>query len=336
MHALPGGATADPDSLLLRAALLTHSGRLDDAERVCADLLGLDELNAGAHYLLALCREGRGDRAAAIDHDQVAVYLDPAFAMPRLHMGLLARRSGQADVARRELGLALPLLQREDTSRLLLFGGGFNRDTLTALCRAELGAAGVEREHRERRGSPQQPGGRAHARRVRSRLRVAPALPGRGGARLLGIRVGGDPFALALDGVLAVHVDRKIVPVPSGAPTLIGIASFRGALAPVHDLRLLLGYPARMATRWLVLVAGATPIGLAFDAFDGQLDAPSAPELPSALAGKPPSAARRLDSPALTRGLVQAGDVIRPLIDVAAVVSAVGGRPAVAPDTKER
>ena len=140
LHALPSDTAADPDSLLLRAALLTHSGRLDDAERACAELLGLDELNAGAHYLLALCREGRGDRAAAIDHDQVAVYLDPAFAMPRLHMGLLARRSGQADVARRELGLALPLLQREDTSRLLLFGGGFNRDTLTALCRAELGA----------------------------------------------------------------------------------------------------------------------------------------------------------------------------------------------------
>jgi chemotaxis protein methyltransferase CheR len=140
LHALPSEAATDPDSLLLRAALLTHSGRLEDAERTCAELLGLDELNAGAHYLLALCREGRGDRAAAIDHDQVAVYLDPAFAMPRLHMGLLARRSGQADVARRELGLALPLLQREDASRLLLFGGGFNRDTLTALCRAELGA----------------------------------------------------------------------------------------------------------------------------------------------------------------------------------------------------
>ena len=141
LHALPSDAAADPDSLLLRAALLTHSGRFDDAERACAELLGRDELNAGAHYLLALCRESRGDRAAAIDHDQVAVYLDPAFAMPRLHMGLLARRSGQAELARRELGLALPLLQREDASRLLLFGGGFNRNTLTALCRAELGAA---------------------------------------------------------------------------------------------------------------------------------------------------------------------------------------------------
>ena len=88
---------ADPDALLLRAALLTHSGRLDEAERACAELLALDELNAGAHYLLALCREGRGDRAAAIEHDQVAVYLDPAFAMPRLHLGLLARRAGRRD-----------------------------------------------------------------------------------------------------------------------------------------------------------------------------------------------------------------------------------------------
>jgi chemotaxis protein methyltransferase CheR len=134
----------DPEALLLRAALLTHSGQLDVAERMCAELLELDELNAGAHYLLALCREGAGDRAAAIDHDQVAVYLDPAFAMPRLHMGLLARRAGQRAVARRELGLALPLLQREDAARLLLFGGGFNRDTLAALCRAELAAAAAE------------------------------------------------------------------------------------------------------------------------------------------------------------------------------------------------
>src|SRR6185503_12342478 len=132
-HALPSGAVTDPEALLLRAALLTHSGQLDVAERMCAELLELDELNAGAHYLLALCREGAGDRAAAIDHDQVAVYLDPAFAMPRLHMGLLARRAGQRELARRELGLALPLLQREDAARLLLFGGGFNRDTLAAL-----------------------------------------------------------------------------------------------------------------------------------------------------------------------------------------------------------
>lgn len=139
---LPSESAADPDALLLRAALLTHGGQLPAAEQVCAELLALDELNAGAHYLLALCREGAGDRSGAVEHDQVAVHLDPGFAMPRLHMGLLARRAGQHEVARRELGLALPLLQREDASRLLLFGGGFNRSSLAALCKAELGAAG--------------------------------------------------------------------------------------------------------------------------------------------------------------------------------------------------
>jgi chemotaxis protein methyltransferase CheR len=62
--------------------------------------------------------------------------------MPRLHLGLLARRNHDPELARRELAQALVLLQREDASRLLLFGGGFNRDTLLALCRAELQSCG--------------------------------------------------------------------------------------------------------------------------------------------------------------------------------------------------
>jgi chemotaxis signal transduction protein len=160
-----------------------------------------------------------------------------------------------------------------------------------------------------------------------------PVPPARDRSRLLGIRVGGDPFALALADVLAIHVDRKVVPVPSSAPTLLGIASFRGALAPVHDLRLLLGYPARTPTRWLVLVAGATPIGLAFDAFDGQFAAPAAVEAPSS-DGKPAAGGAR--SSDLTRGLVHAGEAIRPLIDVPAVLAAAGSRPAGAPKNKER
>ena len=138
----PSGSQHDPDVLLLRAALLSHSGRFDAAEQVCKQLLELDELNAGAHYLLALGAEARGDPDGAIDHDQVASYLDPAFAMPRLHLGLLARRKGQPEAARRDLARAYWLLQREDASRLLLFGGGFGREALVALCRAELVASG--------------------------------------------------------------------------------------------------------------------------------------------------------------------------------------------------
>lgn len=143
LHGLPPESHRDPDVQLLRATLLTHSGRLEDAQRVCEELLEADDLSAGAHYLLALCREARDDIGGAQDHDQVAAYLDPGFAMPRLHLGLMARRSGDVPAARRELTLALELLLREDSSRLLLFGGGFTRDALLALCRAELSAAGA-------------------------------------------------------------------------------------------------------------------------------------------------------------------------------------------------
>lgn len=138
MQALPDESDDDPDVLLLRAALQTHRGDLAQAEVECRRLLDVDPLNAGAHYLLALCHEGAGDRAGALHHTQVAIYLDQDFAMARLQLGLLARRAGDQATARRELNHALRLLQSEDSSRLLLFGGGFSRDALVALCRSEL------------------------------------------------------------------------------------------------------------------------------------------------------------------------------------------------------
>jgi chemotaxis protein methyltransferase CheR len=127
--------------LLLGVALM-NAGALEDAERVCTELLHRDELNAGAHYLLALAREHAHDAARAIEHDRTAAYLDESFAMPRLHLGLLARRAGDRVSAQRELERALHLLSAETSTRLLLFGGGFSRESLVQLCRAELRACG--------------------------------------------------------------------------------------------------------------------------------------------------------------------------------------------------
>lgn len=144
MHAGPPESEAAPDVLLVNAVLLAQQGDLAAAARACTRLLAIDELNAGAHYVLALCREHAGDGAGALEQDRIAGYLDPTFAMPRLHCGLLARRGGDRDTARRELAQALVLLKREDVSRLLLFGGGFSRDALIGLCQsaaAEYGGA---------------------------------------------------------------------------------------------------------------------------------------------------------------------------------------------------
>jgi chemotaxis protein methyltransferase CheR len=143
VRAGPPAAGKDPDVLLLEATLLAHSGQLVAAEDACLRLLLIDELNAGAHYLLALCREHAGHRERAREHGRVAAYLDPTFAMPRLHLGLLARRDGDRAAARSEFAHALNLLRREEASRLLLFAGGFSREALMALCETSLKECGV-------------------------------------------------------------------------------------------------------------------------------------------------------------------------------------------------
>jgi len=135
---MPKGAHEDPDVLLVEAMLLAHNRKTSEAETVCHRLLQIDELHASAHHVLALCREAAGDVDAAMEHDRIAAYLDPTFAMPHLHMGLLERRAGNREVARRALAHAVTLLKHEDSARLMLFGGGFNRQSMIELCATAL------------------------------------------------------------------------------------------------------------------------------------------------------------------------------------------------------
>jgi chemotaxis protein methyltransferase CheR len=138
VRSLPAAHAQDPETMLLEAVLLASAGKFSEAQMVCQRLLERDELSAGAHYVLALCSAGADQLERAAHHDRVAIYLDPAFAMPKLHLGLLSRRAGKFSEARTELGQARSLLEREDAARVLLFGGGFNRSALLALCDAEL------------------------------------------------------------------------------------------------------------------------------------------------------------------------------------------------------
>ncbi len=142
VDALPPESALDPDVLLLRAVLLMHSGETVTAEEACARLLEVDQLSVGARYVLALCREARGDAPSATEHDRIAIHLEPGFSLPHLHLGLLSRHAGDLATARQELAQALGLLAVEDPSRILLFGGGFSREVLVVLCRTELARCG--------------------------------------------------------------------------------------------------------------------------------------------------------------------------------------------------
>ncbi|HWS38602.1 MAG TPA: CheR family methyltransferase [Actinoplanes sp.] len=129
---------------LLRGVLLAQLGRVDEARATAHRLIDTGGPQPDAHHLLGICHElDCADQAAG--QYKLAAYLDPQFAMPRLRMGLLARRRGDGSGATDHLEAALRLLASETEDRIVLFGGGFGRLALTTLCRTELDACGVRR-----------------------------------------------------------------------------------------------------------------------------------------------------------------------------------------------
>jgi chemotaxis signal transduction protein len=100
------------------------------------------------------------------------------------------------------------------------------------------------------------------------------ALPARTQAQeledLLAIRVGPDGYAIRSRELSGIAAIRKISPLPSRMPELLGLVGVRGVLVPVFGLAGLLGYdPGPEPVRWLALVGREEPIALAFHALEG-------------------------------------------------------------------
>jgi chemotaxis signal transduction protein len=145
----------------------------------------------------------------------------------------------------------------------------------------------------------------------------------------LAIRVGEHPFALRLSEIVALLLDKKFVPIASDMPEVLGVATFRGVLAPVFELGPLLGYPHRPAPRWFVLIRSPGPLALAFDQFEAHLRVPRA-DLISETSEREELRRRHL------RGAVRTAETIRPLIHIASVVAAVKRRLPLEGAPKER
>jgi chemotaxis signal transduction protein len=93
---------------------------------------------------------------------------------------------------------------------------------------------------------------------------------------LLAVRLAGDPYALRLRDIAGLVVSRKVVPLPSGRPELLGVTGHRGSIVAVYSLAALLGYGTdSKPTPWLALAGGSEPVGLAFEELEGFLRLPS-------------------------------------------------------------
>ena len=133
---------------------------------------------------------------------------------------------------------------------------------------------------------------------------------------LLAIRVGAGAFAFHLPDVRGLFADKPITTLPTPIPELLGVASFRGGLVPVYDLRALLGYESAAGLRWMILVAyGERLVGLAFDVFEGHRRVP-----PVAIA------AARADPSRHVREVMKTESDARAIVDVVSVLKAIESR----------
>jgi len=146
-------------------------------------------------------------------------------------------------------------------------------------------------------------------------------------ADFLAVRIGAEACALRLSEITGLYADKQITQMPGGDATLLGIAGFRGTILPVYSLRGLLGRAAGVAEtpRWLVVAAGA-PVALGFEAFQGHLRIARDAILPQQ------SAERR----GYARDYVRAQSLVRPIIDLPAVLAAIGLRTPESTSQEER
>ncbi len=170
-------------------------------------------------------------------------------------------------------------------------------------------------------------GRRAPIESVASRLRrefddsfaQAPGATRAAAHRFLAIRVGGDPYALALSEVAEVHGARRVTRLPLDVPELLGVASLRGIVAPVYDLAVFLGYRRADAPAATVLARATAPIALAFDAVEPHLtlDSDALVRAPAGdAAGPRPHVA----------GLLKTTAGVRPIVDLPSVLEKIALR----------
>jgi purine-binding chemotaxis protein CheW len=100
----------------------------------------------------------------------------------------------------------------------------------------------------------------------------APATEAEPLTSVLALHVGNSPFVLRTEHITGIVKLKQITPFPSSIAECIGLAGVRGLLVPVFHLApfLNLEFPTGGA-HWLVLANRESPVGLAFEDFEGQI-----------------------------------------------------------------
>jgi chemotaxis signal transduction protein len=146
--------------------------------------------------------------------------------------------------------------------------------------------------------------------------------------RFLMLRIASRGYAMRVLEIAGFATARKIVPLASALPALLGLTALRGRFLPVYSLERLLGVEsADVPPRWFVVCGGADPVALGFAEFEGHVLL-SRPEVFAATDGASPRK--------YARELVRTADGVRGVIDVSSLLEAIRQRVSASEPVKER
>lgn len=145
---------------------------------------------------------------------------------------------------------------------------------------------------------------------------------------LLTLRIGSAAYAVRVLDIAGFATARRIVPLGSPLPAMLGLAAVRGSLFPVYSLEALLGDQATSEPpQWFLLCGHADPVALAFAHFEGHVLLSRSERLATS-AGEGP---RRH-----VRELVRVADEVRGVIDVSSLLETIQERVSASRPIKER
>lgn len=151
---------------------------------------------------------------------------------------------------------------------------------------------------------------------------------------MLAVRIRGDAYVIPVVEIRALYADRRVVVLPTPLADLLGVATFRGQVAPVYDLAAWLGYAQRASSgavpRWFVLARCRDPVAFVFDGFEALLQVPPE-DVVASVDGEKLDAKR-----AHLRGAVQAGEALRPIVHLPSVLDDIQKRVEASHLKKER
>ena len=122
-----------PGEISLQTRALANQGQHADALAAGERWIASDKMDSAAHYVHAMILQEMGERQAARDSLQRAVYLQPDFALAHFALGNLARAEARTAQANRHFANALHLLRSWPPDALLPESDGMSAGRLVEI-----------------------------------------------------------------------------------------------------------------------------------------------------------------------------------------------------------